>query len=301
MKLLLQLPVRVHLITIITLLVFIPHEAGASLSKPGCAEKCGNITIPYPFGMEEGCYLNRNFEITCNISYNPPLPFLQKSQVLQISEDNLRIFDTAQRICFNNQSGKTDSPFVFYNKTRPFSYSYTLNKFIAIGCDIFAYITGADNTTYVTGCASLCKSVKDIDANSAFSGACSGIGCCRTLLTADFASFYLRSRSINMLTRTWSSQPCSLAFITETDFSIRRNFDVFGKFDKKFYSVPAVLDWSVGEVSCHEASRRGDYACGPNTTCNNSVQGYGYNCHCFKGYQGNPYLKDGCQGILLVF
>ncbi|KAJ9691240.1 hypothetical protein PVL29_013421 [Vitis rotundifolia] len=295
---LLQLLVSVHLITIIIIFfVFIPQEAGASLTKPGCPEKCGNITIPYPFGMGKGCYLHRDFEITCNMSSDPPLPLLpQEVQLLQISEDKLRINDIAYRSCFNNQSGKTDSSYVLYNRTHHFSYSYSHNKFIAIGCDIFAYITGHNSTAYATGCASLCNTGNDITAGFS-SSACSGIGCCRTYLQTDIASFYLRIRSINMITPTWSSEPCGLAFIAERNFSIREHFNLSSKFDKNLYFVPAVLDWSVGEVSCHEAIRRKNYACGQNTYCNNSIQGRGYNCHCLNGYQGNPYLANGCQDI----
>ncbi|KAL6332288.1 hypothetical protein AAG906_004850 [Vitis piasezkii] len=91
------------------------------------------------------------------MSSNPPRPLLlQEVQLLQISDDSLRINDTAQRSCFNNQSGKADSSFVPYDRTHHFSYSHTDNKFIAIGCDIFAYITEHNSTTYETGCASLC-------------------------------------------------------------------------------------------------------------------------------------------------
>ncbi|XP_034697220.1 wall-associated receptor kinase-like 10 [Vitis riparia] len=177
MRMLLQVLVSLHLITVIISLVTILQEAGASPTKPGCPEKCGNITIPYPFGMGKGCYLDRHFEITCNMSSNPPRPLLlQEVQLLQISDDSLRINDTAQRSYFNNQSGKADSSFVPYDRTHHFSYSHTHNKFIAIGCDIFAYITEHNSTTYETGCASLCP---DNNITVGFSSsACTGIGCC---------------------------------------------------------------------------------------------------------------------------
>ncbi|XP_034697218.1 wall-associated receptor kinase 1-like [Vitis riparia] len=214
----------VHLITIIISLVFIAQEAGASPTKPGCPEKCGNITIPYPFGMGKGCYLNRDFEITCNLSSNPPRPLLlQEVQLLQISEDSLRINDIARRSCFNNQSGVTDSLNVTYKLPHHFSYSHTRNKFIAIGCDIFAFIMEYNSTTYTTGCSSLCLNDKNISGGFP-SSACSGISCCRNYLQTDITSFNLRIRSINMITPGWTYEPCSLAFIAERNFSIRKTF-----------------------------------------------------------------------------
>ena len=295
----LQVLVLVHLITIITSLAFTLQEAGASITRPGCPEKCGNITIPYPFGMGRGCYLNRHFEITCNMSSNPPHPlFLQKLQVLQISEDYLRINDIAHPSCFDNKSGKSDSSNVAFIRTHHFSYPHTQNNFIVIGCDIFAYITEQNSTTYASGCASICPNSSITAGFSSFT--CSGVGCCRTNFHKDIKWFYLRIRSINMITPAWTSVPCGLAFIAERNFSIYKNFNVSNKIDKNLYFVPAVLEWSVGKVSCPEAVRRKNYACGQNTHCINSTKGHGYKCRCFKGYQGNPYLANGCKGTAHV-
>ncbi|KAJ3699306.1 hypothetical protein LUZ61_003011 [Rhynchospora tenuis] len=44
-------------------------------SLPGCPAKCGNITVPYPFGMGTGCYRD-GFGIRCNDSTVPPRAFL---------------------------------------------------------------------------------------------------------------------------------------------------------------------------------------------------------------------------------
>ncbi|CAB4293447.1 unnamed protein product [Prunus armeniaca] len=43
---------------------------------PGCQEKCGNLTIPYPFGIGKGCYMaGEYFNLTCNTStVSPPHP-----------------------------------------------------------------------------------------------------------------------------------------------------------------------------------------------------------------------------------
>lgn len=45
------------------------------MSLAGCPDKCGDITIPYPFGTRPGCYRS-GFHITCNESTTPPKAIL---------------------------------------------------------------------------------------------------------------------------------------------------------------------------------------------------------------------------------
>jgi hypothetical protein len=42
---------------------------------PGCQSKCGNISIPFPFGMKPGCFRD-GFQVTCDHSFQPPRAFL---------------------------------------------------------------------------------------------------------------------------------------------------------------------------------------------------------------------------------
>lgn len=47
-------------------------------SKNNCSPSCGNISVPYPFGLEKGCSANQHFLLTCtcykdNKSTNPDL------------------------------------------------------------------------------------------------------------------------------------------------------------------------------------------------------------------------------------
>lgn len=39
--------------------------AAAPTALPNCLDKCGNITIPYPFGMSSNCYHDSGFYVAC--------------------------------------------------------------------------------------------------------------------------------------------------------------------------------------------------------------------------------------------
>ncbi|KAF8690804.1 hypothetical protein HU200_041195 [Digitaria exilis] len=65
--------------------------------------------------------------------------------------------------------------------------------------------------------------------------------------------------------------------------------------------IPAVLAWAIGNATCPKDL--GSTACHSSySTCKNIGRPYGkhlnsYTCSCWHGYQGNPYLPDGCQDI----
>lgn len=60
---------------------------------------------------------------------------------------------------------------------------------------------------------------------------------------------------------------------------------------------PTVLDWAVGSVNCQEAVKNSsNYICREQSQCVDVPNGPGYRCKCMDGYQGNPYLANGCKG-----
>ena len=77
---------------------------GAPGRSNDCTRSCGNISIPYPFGIEPGCYHASWFNLTCNHSYQPAKLFLGDGtvQVLHIWVENstVRINSTAVQFLY---------------------------------------------------------------------------------------------------------------------------------------------------------------------------------------------------------
>ena len=170
---------------------------------------------------------------------------------------------------------------------------------MAVGYDTYAYLNGKLNgSEFSTGCLSRCKNIQSI-----VDGNCSGIGCCQIPIPEGLkcVSFSFRAYNFNRYEDVWDFSPCSYAFIIQEDkfkFS-SDNLTSLGN----TRSLPMVLDWAVGNESCEATQNKENCLCGINSICIalNPNSGPGYCCNYKAGYEGNPYLKDGCQGIQLIY
>nr|DAD39320.1 TPA_asm: hypothetical protein HUJ06_013643 [Nelumbo nucifera] len=262
-------------------------------SKSGCPDKCGNVSVPYPFGIGDDCSIDEQFNLTCDASFSPPKLFLPNGNidVLEISllYGYLRIHVWMARDCYN-KSGQED--YSTTTELAQFTFSDTRNRFTAIGCDTIAFINGTEGQSYASGCISLCDDIANV-----INGSCAGIGCCQTTIPKGVMKYDIKIESRNNHANILSFNPCSYAFLVEQN---QFNFSSSYLQDFNATEFPVILDWAVGNETCEEAKSRTTAAaeCHENSYCYNSINGRpGYLCNCTQGYRGNPYLPPGCQDI----
>ncbi|KAI6697097.1 hypothetical protein NL676_017216 [Syzygium grande] len=71
------LRVVIKLVAVYGLLFLLPIAAAAAADEvqdppppvalPNCATTCGNLTVPFPFGIGSGCFLDEFYEIECHL------------------------------------------------------------------------------------------------------------------------------------------------------------------------------------------------------------------------------------------
>ncbi|KAK4572645.1 hypothetical protein RGQ29_030890 [Quercus rubra] len=267
---------------------------------PNCPDRCGDLQIPYPFGLTEGCYLNETkgstkFSIFCDDdSLEKPQPTTGDFLVTNISvqEGQIEIMMDNDIDCYN-KNGRLQSNFMRKRSlTNPiFTISPTKNKFVSVGCDTYAYLKGFSNDkSFRSVCLSLCESKSDV-----VNGSCSGIGCNQLDIPGGLENITVEAYSLNNHVGVWEFNPCSYAFIIREDkFNFSSAYLTTLRNNK---TLPVVLDWTIGSEKCDPAGNKSNYICRGNSTCVNPPYGSGYRCECKKGYRGNPYLDHGCQDI----
>uniref|UniRef100_A0A0E0MGB0 Protein kinase domain-containing protein n=1 Tax=Oryza punctata TaxID=4537 RepID=A0A0E0MGB0_ORYPU len=271
--------------------------------RPNCQHECGGVLIPYPFGIGENCSWpwpgsNNEFQITCNNSFvGPPRPYLfGKHEIISIAVEagEMRIYEPVSYICFKsiNQSSLEYS-WEFDSSSSPLLISSTKNKLIGLGCYTDAMLEGRQDESYYTTCASYCPSVTQLQVGDGRQ--CTGLGCCETpYITTDLSYIYLYFFE--------SKKEKDSMQISPED--VVGNMTFVERIGKQ--GVPLVLDWAIrNNGTCpptpsnsSENGKKNDNECiSAHSDCLDATNGLGYYCKCSEGYDGNPYISNGCQNV----
>ncbi|KAK8973426.1 hypothetical protein V6N11_054845 [Hibiscus sabdariffa] len=237
-------------------------SAANSTAKPGCMESCGEVRIPYPFGIGPNCSLNSWFEVSCNETSTPPTTLLDKinMEVLNFSlrssdyDPDLEYHRVKAPAVYANCSGREDSHGVNL-RASPFFFSEFRNRIVVC-----------------TGGAVFALNL----SNNCYDGTC-----CVTVITSAIKTF----------NATFGNIPdgCNSAYLVEQNW---RESNTANR------AVGAVLDWAIPEEGFELSKSGKEYRCRQyglifdEPHLDRSIR-----CYCNTGYQGNAYLLNGSQEV----
>ncbi|KAF7816783.1 putative wall-associated receptor kinase-like 16 [Senna tora] len=314
-------------------------------SLPGCPDKCGDVDIPYPFGVgvqpgtDQNCFLEDSFSLTCDnsvlLSQNLPISGISLQGSLEMSM-------SVAPNCYNESGGEISNVPSSLGISA-FTISSSANEFISVGCDTYGYLYSFhNNTIYSTGCLTRCSSgdsgcksywVQLLEMQFHLKLLCCFLFYLRRLLydsrsslkwglysvtsvsPSSSVSLAIRQKSavsfcvdiplgmrnitsqaysFNNHAQVWDFNNCSYAFVAKREWF---NFSLDFLDYLPYSNTPLVVDWTIPNGTCESAEARSDYACTSNTRCVDSNDGFGYNCRCLDGFEGNPYHPDGCHDV----
>ncbi|KAG7982740.1 hypothetical protein I3843_04G068200 [Carya illinoinensis] len=289
------------LVLVIMCSVLNAFARASNVTNRSCPEYCGNVSIPYPFGIRNGCYANDWFEIVCrssNDSYDWgfPKPFLKRLNYLEVLEIDIdgAIVRVSYPI-FSSCNNVTNSIKNLELEKSPFGFSRS-NNFIAMGCNNSASmwsIFSNDSVSY-GGCKTPCDRAPFINGSH-----CNATNCCQTTIPSYIQSFSTTIEPKLSSSPYNGSSECKYAFLVDQNW-FETNFTK----PNPNMSVPVVLDWGLDNTTFYSLPtmknmtaseyKNSTYNCGRWQILQNFTVRI---CSCQRGYGGNPYLLGGCGDI----
>lgn len=328
-----MIPAARTMMVLVLLCSAVVRGAAAAAGPPSCPTSCGGVSVPYPFGIADGCYWP-GFNLTCNRTRGQPPRLLVGDGTLQVTEISLanstvRVLDTAGAVnlTFDGVADGNGTWGGGLGAGGPFVVSERHSQLVVTGCNVQATLVGGSRGgvggggNVISGCSSFCSindmwtgAVTSSSPAESGSGACSGIGCCETPIPIGRPSYRVRFKwldpdheyddqlpiAVRVAERGWF-EGASAALLNGTPgYSATRRAPP---------AVPVVLEWAVDSKpvvlpgvatsGCPVDAARGSACRSGHSSCRNVTGNYrsGYVCRCQDGYQGNPYLVGGCQDV----
>ncbi|CAN6360453.1 unnamed protein product [Urochloa humidicola] len=269
-----------------SLQLLLASGAADQIGLPGCPTICGNVSVPYPFGITPECSLP-GFNLTCD-GTPPRLSFGGNGtlRVTNISLDDatVRVHGSAVEIELSSDIdveigtwggqawGLSDG------SSSACVLSPAHNELVVTGCGIYAELGTTDYNSVVIGsCGSVCSPGQPDLLLPGRHGCkkCSGIGCCQTAITKAATFYHVRLTTIIGQSEGPSERLVGTLFIAEEGwFDSRSNYIgaafnlTADKFDEDMTTnVPAVLAWMIPPSMLQGPGAASELRDGNVTTC----------------------------------
>ncbi|CAL4992737.1 unnamed protein product [Urochloa decumbens] len=305
--------------------------AAAPFGRPGrhCPTKCGDMSVPYPFGTTAGCSFP-GFDLTCDSEHSPPRLLLGDGATgvevtdIFLGNASMRVLtgaivnhtspsDPGAKGTWGLTGGGDDD-----RGSGPFVLSYHNNKFVTVGCNVQATLLW-NGTQVVNGCSSFCSVDSQRHWQSGPSGAgccsaCSGNGCCKVTIPMYFPTYGVELNKVDQ-THNPDPQQHGIVFIAEKGWIdgvwCQMIAPTGGQPPDLLSKVPVLLEWAMDSMTPAQPGIAADNSSrcplnGIDSVCKsnysycidkNSPFRSGYACQCLRGYDGNPYIDGGCQDV----
>ncbi|MFS8008465.1 putative wall-associated receptor kinase [Helianthus anomalus] len=277
---------QAYLLLLLFFSLTVTPPAIAKYAKIGCSDRCGNVMIPFPFGIGAKCSINQWYIVDCKNS-RPYLPALNNLEVLRVNLVSQTVTVSTPRItdCQNPVRKSSEIMGVDLGGS-PFWFSKPHNKFVLEGCGMALMVM--ENGSVATGCSTACLNVTTGNRNNCF-----GNGCCQMAIPQ-----HLKSYSINITGLEEGEGACGSAFLVEDETSYVQADSPYPFLFTNTSFTPVSLLWTLtdsDQLTCcnHESpqwrfvdmfdgTRIDTWKCDPSV-------------YFYDEQSWNPYLTDGCK------
>ncbi|XP_010061246.3 wall-associated receptor kinase 2 [Eucalyptus grandis] len=265
------------------------QQGSAALPKK-CTHQCGDVTVPFPFGLEPNCPRSTDFLLDCtNTEGSGFRLMLGDLTILKISVgDSTMVVSLPEPYECDDQNGTLANRNLSINlpPNPRYRISETQNKLIVVGCNALAVVADKDGK-FRRGCASYCTSNVDFAKETT----CSGQGCCQASIPGELTTLNITLSSIDQNVSNSERGHCARAFMVDNrPFNISNltlpTFQDVGK------NMSLVLDWMVeSDDVCEKArSNLSSYACGKTRIVETSGMDWVIVAFAGMGTMGTPII-----------